>query len=119
MRKPWREEQEQHKLLQPNDYQDEGYVCTQMDGSLIKPDFVSQHFKIFLKNAGLPEIRFHDLRHSSASYLLYLGFSLKEIQSWLRHRDIQTTMNVYTHVDLAAKRHIADSLDEKFNKFKS
>jgi integrase len=35
----WREEQMRHKSLQPNDYIENGYVCTQMDGSLIKPNF--------------------------------------------------------------------------------
>ena len=60
------------------------------------------------------DIRFHDLRHSTASYLLYLGFSLKDIQVWLGHGDIGTTMNLYTHLDMEAKRVIADSLNEKF-----
>ena len=69
-----------------------------------------------IKN-NLPVIRLHDLRHSAASYLLYLGFSMKEIQMWLGHGDIGTTMNLYTHVDLEAKRNIAESLNERFQNF--
>jgi integrase len=65
-----REEQDKYRLLLPNDYVDEGYVCTQPDGNVIKPNYVSQHFKLLLKRIGLPDIRFHDLRHSAASYLL-------------------------------------------------
>jgi len=61
----------------------------------------------------MPHIRFHDLRHSSASYLKYLGFDLKDIQTWLRHKDIQTTMNLYTHLDMEAKESIADTLSAK------
>lgn len=53
-------------------------------------------------------------RHSSASYLKYLGFDLKDIQTWLRHKDIQTTMNLYTHLDMTAKQGIANSLNDKF-----
>ena len=115
--KRWRVAQLQHKLLQPNDYSDSGYICTQMDGRLIKPNYVSQHFQVLLHNHDLPKIRFHDLRHSSAGYLKYLGFDLKDIQTWLRHKDIQTTMNIYVNLDMTAKRNIANSLNEKFAKF--
>ena len=109
----WKKQQEDNKRLQPNDYIESEYICTQANGALMRPDFISQHFQILLKNIGLPRIRFHDLRHSSASYLLYLGFSMKEIQTWLRHKDIQTTMNIYTHMDMTGKRGIADSLNER------
>jgi len=66
---------------------------------------------------GMPRIRFHDLRHSSASYLKYLGFDLKDIQVWLRHKDIQTTMNLYTHLDMEAEINIANKIDERLNAF--
>jgi integrase len=65
----------------------------------------------------MPRIRFHDLRHSSASYLKYLGFDLKDIQIWLRHSDIQTSMNLYTHLDMATKTEIAERLDARISKF--
>ncbi|MCL2199098.1 MAG: site-specific integrase [Defluviitaleaceae bacterium] len=113
----WREQQNYYKSLQPRDYIDEGYVCTYANGDLIKPNYVSQHFQLLLKRCGLPSIRFHDLRHSSASYLKYLGFDIKDIQTWLRHSDIQTTMNLYTHLDMDAKRGIADNLDQRFQQF--
>ena len=93
------------KSLQPNDYHDSGYIFTRKDGRLLSPNFVSQHFALLLHNSGMPRTRFHDLRHSAASYLKYLGFDLK---------DIQTTMNLYTHLDMEAKSNIADSLDAKF-----
>jgi integrase len=67
-----------------------------------------------LKKSGMPHIRFHDLRHSSANYLKFLGFDLKDIQTWLRHKDIQTTMNIYVDLDMAAKSNIANNLDAKF-----
>jgi len=113
----WRTQQEQHKLLQPNDYIDEGYVCTQIDGSLIKPHYVSDHFKLLLAKNNMPPIRFHDLRHSSAGYLKHLGFDLKDIQVWLRHGDISTTMNIYVHLNMDAKRAIAENLSQRFQEF--
>jgi integrase len=111
--KNWETQQTQYKLLQPNNYVDEGYVCTLPDGNLIRPNFISQHFKLLLAKNNLRHIRFHDLRHSSASYLKYLGFDLKDIQTWLRHSDIQTSMNLYTHLDMEAKSGIADKLDAR------
>ena len=115
----WRIHQQHLKSLQPNDYVDEGYICTKKNGELLSPDYISQHFALLLKKNGLPHIRFHDLRHSAASYLKALGFDLKDIQVWLRHKDIQTTMNLYTHLDMESKTGIANSLDAKFKSFGS
>jgi integrase len=89
------------------------------DGNPMKPDYVSRHFKRLLKKNGIKPVRFHDLRHSSASYLKYLGFDLKDIQTWLRHADIQTSMNLYTHLDMEAKTIIAEKLDSRISGFGS
>ena len=82
----------------------------------MKPSYISQHFKILLKNNNMPHIRFHDLRHSSAGYLKHLGFDLKDIQTWLRHSSIGTTMNI-VNLDMDAKRSIADNLNQRFENF--
>ena len=108
--------QEHYRQLQPNDYIDEGYVFTWENGQLIMPEYVTKHFKVLLIKNNLPIIRLHDLRHSTASYLLYLGFSMKEISVWLGHGDIGITMNLYTHLDMTAKRNIADTLNEKLQR---
>jgi len=117
MLKKLRAKQAQNKLLQPNDYIDEGYVFVRDDGQLLLPNYVTKRFGQILAKNNLEVIRLHDLRHSSASYLLYLGFNFKEISMWLRHGDIGTTMNIYAHLDMSAKRNIADTLNEKFQKF--
>jgi len=117
--KLWKAQQEEHKTLQPNDYIDEGYICTQIDGSLIKPHYVSSHWKLFLAKNKMPHIRFHDLRHSSGNYLKYLGFDLKDIQTWLRHGNLQTTADFYLSDDMEEKRRVADTLNEKFSNFNS
>jgi integrase len=109
-----RQQQNEQKAMQPNDYIDEGYICTKQNGVLLLPCYISNHFALLLKKNDLPHMRFHDLRHSSASYLKHLGFDLKDIQTWLRHKDIQTTMNLYTHLDMQAKSNIADTLNAKF-----
>jgi len=55
--------------------------------------------------------------HSAAGFLRHLGFDMKDIQTWLRHGDIGTTMNIYVNLDMAAKNTIADNLNQRFEKF--
>ena len=52
----------------------------------------------FSEKAGLPAIRVHDLRHSHASMLIHLGFTPIVIRDRLGHKDIQTTLNIYSHL---------------------
>jgi len=89
-------------------------IFTRADGNIITPNYVTKHFKWLLKQNDLPEIRFHDLRHSSASYLLSLGFGMKEIQAWLGHENISVTMDIYAHLDVGAKQGMADTLNKRF-----
>jgi integrase len=111
--KKWKGQQQEWRKLQPNDYFESDYICTYADGRPLTPDFASRHFGLLLRKNRMPHIRFHDLRHSAACYLKYLGFDLKDIQTWLRHKDIQTTMNIYVSLDMEAKSNIANRLDSK------
>ena len=55
------------------------YIFVNQIGDLIDPDYVSRHFRIVLKHAGLRKIRFHDLRHSCASMLVRHGVPMKMV----------------------------------------
>jgi integrase len=110
-------EQDYYKRLQPNDYVDDGYIFTQEEGRLINPNYVTKHFKDVLAKNGLTVLRLHDLRHSSASYLLSLGFDIKTISTWLGHGDVGTTANLYLHKSMDEKRNVAGILNDKFQKF--
>ncbi len=72
----------------------------------------TRHFKPALKRAKLPEIRFHDLRHTYASLLIEQGENIKYIQSQLGHASPTVTLNVYAHLmrptNAAAARHLED-----------
>jgi len=59
---------------------------------------VVDEFKKLLEKAGLPDIRFHDLRHSAATLLLSLGVHPKVVQELLGHTQISMTMDIYSHV---------------------
>ena len=95
-------------------YQDNNYICCWEDGRPIDTSYLNHTFKKILDYNGLPDIRFHDLRHSTASYLLKQGLSMKEIQIWLGHADIGTTMNIYSHVDMEMKKNAANKINNMF-----
>lgn len=76
-------------------------------GELVLPDYVSETFDKFLDKHKLRDIRYHDLRHTSASLLLNKGkghgITLKDVQIWLGHSDFATTANIYAHLDATSK----------------
>jgi integrase len=68
-------------------------------GAYLEPQNVQRRsFKPLLCRAGLPEIRFHDLRHSAATLLLSLGTNPKIVQELLGHSSITLTLDTYSHV---------------------
>ncbi len=89
------------------------FVCVDQMGTLIQPDYVSQKFQAILHKYGLRRIRFHDLRHSCATIMLYLGYTLKDIQTWLGHSNYNFTADTYIHSGAGVHEQMAQSLSEK------
>ena len=100
----------EYRILFGNEYFESDYIFKWENGKPYTPDFVSRKFHKLLEKYEFPIIRFHDLRHSCASLLIANGFSLKDIQEWLGHSDIQTTANIYAHLDVERKNKIANSM---------
>jgi integrase len=69
-------------------------------------------FKPLLKRAGLPDIRFHDLRHMCATILLPKGVHAKFVQELLGHATIAITLDTYSHVLPGMSSGTADAMDE-------
>lgn len=68
-------------------------------------------FKETLVKAGIPKIRFHDLRHTAATLMLQEGIHPKVVQERLGHSDISMTLNVYSHVLPSMQEDAAEKLD--------
>ncbi len=79
-------------------WEEHDYVFCTLVGTHLRPGHVVDEFKKLLKKAGLPAIRFHDLRHSVATLLLSLGVHAKVVQEMLGHTQISMTMDIYSHV---------------------
>lgn len=80
-------------------WQDHDYVfCTSVGTHLNPSKDVLDQLKVLLKKADLPNIRFHDLRHSAATLLLSEGVHPKVVLELLGHSNISMTMDVYSHV---------------------
>jgi integrase len=60
---------------------------------------------------GLPEMRFHDLRHSAASIMLADGLPLNLVSDILGHSLTSTTVDIYAHVAPAARKEAASAMD--------
>lgn len=90
-------------------YEDQGLVFTSEKGTLMNPTNLRERsFAPLLKKAGLPAIRFHDLRHTCATLLLSRNVNPKIVSEMLGHASIAITLDTYSHVlpnmqDSAAK----------------
>lgn len=66
-------------------------------GDPLQPTAISKGFPTAVVEAGLPRLRFHDLRHSSASFLLHMGIPPVEVARILGHSSVTTTVTIYAH----------------------
>ena len=92
------------------------WLFTTWNGSIMHPATPSHWFREFLKRHGLKHRKFHALRHTSATLLLYGGVNIKQVQGRLGHSDIKVT-NQYLHciaeADEAAANVLQDMLISK------
>ena len=72
----------------------------------------SRHYQPALKDAGLPKIRFHDLRHTYASLLIEQGENIKYIQTQLGHSSPTVTLNIYAHLMKSTNQESAYRLEK-------
>ena len=86
------------------------YVCTSEDGSPFPPSYITAQFPLILKQAGLPIIRFHDLRHTAASMLMEKGIMLMQVSKFLGHKKIATTVDIYGHLSAEGKKETAKAM---------
>ena len=108
-----------HKLAQQQErwgwqdqYEDNGLVFCQDNGKPLRVDNLGKRdFPNLCKKAQVPVIRFHDLRHTYATYLFGQGYSAPDVQRRLRHSRASTTVDMYGHSLPETQRQAAISTD--------
>ncbi|MBJ7601808.1 MAG: site-specific integrase [Candidatus Dormibacteraeota bacterium] len=95
--------------------QSEDLIFTHKDGGGLEGTTVTRHFHGHLDRAGLPQRRFHDLRHSCAIRLLVQGVSPRVVMEVLGHSEIGMTMTTYSHVIPELRRDAADRMEGLLN----
>ena len=102
------------RLKADNAWHDHDLVFCNIYGDYLHPDRMVERFQQLLKEAGLPHLRFHDLRHSAATILLSMGVHAKVVQELLGHSNISMTMDIYSHVLPSMQKDAMDKWNELF-----
>ena len=82
----------------------------------VNPGYAYNRMKTILKNARLPSIRFHDLRHTFATIALGNGMDVKTLSAMLGHVSAATTLDIYTHITNPMRSEAAAKIDQKIGK---
>lgn len=93
-----RTRQAEARLKAGRKWQDTGLVFTRADGAALDGPTVTHRFQDFLKANDLPRMRFHDLRHASASLLLATGLPARSVADRLGHSTTRLTQDTYAHL---------------------
>lgn len=97
--KAHRKAQLEERMAHAGLWEDHGLVFATQTGTLVNPtNLTKRSFKPLLERAGLPRVRFHDLRHTAATLLLMQGVHPKYVQELLGHATIAITLDTYSHV---------------------
>jgi integrase len=115
------EELEQHRVHQTqarekaaSAWEEQGLVFPNIYGRHFHRSSLQTLFKKVLGKAGLPDIRFHDLRHSAATILLSMGVPAKVVQEILGHSHISITLSIYAHVLPGMHEEAMNKMDDWF-----
>lgn len=103
---------EAHMEAQRRTYPESNWLFTDAKGGPLSSYALVRQFKRHLRNAGIRPIRFHDLRHSCATFLIERGEHPRTVMDILGHSQIATTMNIYGHIFDETKVGAVNGLDD-------
>ena len=106
------ERQQAERQTAGNAWQENGLIFTTGKGTPIHHCNLVRDFKKLLKDAGLPDIRFHDLRHTNASLQLNQGIPVITVSRRLGHAKASITLDIYGHLIASLQEDVADMIDD-------
>lgn len=107
-----KKQQEIERRFAGEKWHEDDLIFSSSIGTPWDPRNLVKLFKQLLRKAKLPNIRFHDLRHTAATLMLLQGIHPKVVQERLGHSDISLTLNTYSHVLPGMQKEAADKMDE-------
>jgi integrase len=106
-------EQQQTKQRKAGEvWKEHGLIFTTRFGTPLSPRNLLRDYKKLLHNAGLPPIRFHDLRHTAASILLNQGVPVIAVSRRLGHAKASITLDIYGHLIPTMQTEVAEMIDD-------
>lgn len=108
-----RDKQKFNKNLLGNEYINSDYIFTWENGRPYTPDYITKSFKKIVRKSETldSDLTLHNLRASCVSILVHSGMDLKDIQKWVGHSDMQTTMNTYARTKKARQEKVANAME--------
>lgn len=108
--------QNEERLKVGDQWEDHDRIFTKWNGTPIFPSTPSKWFKKIREKYNLPDLKFHELRHTNASLLIAQGVDIRTISGRLGHSKTSITTYVYGHMLKKPDREAADKLEDLFNK---
>ena len=107
-------QKEINRKIYGEEYFQSDYIFTWEDGHLYTPDYLTKSFKkIVRRNPNLDDsLTLHSLRASCVSILIHEGIDIKDVQEWVGHKDIQTTLNIYARINEKEKQKVNQKMLE-------
>lgn len=107
-------QQEQEKQAMGNKWKNRNLVFCGKYGDFLIADTLRRNLNKVLQDAGLPHIRFHDLRHSAATVMLTMGVHPKIVQEMLGHSTIAMTIDTYSHLVPSMQQEAINKINKAF-----
>jgi integrase len=108
--------QEQACIKMGDRWQEHGLIFSNIYGGFFNPEYVWVLFKKLLKKVGLPDVRFHDLRHGAATVLLAAKVDLKVVSELLGHSSVAITADIYQHVLPEMQQEVVKKMDDLYGR---
>lgn len=103
--------QKDAKGEQGDSWKDPNWVFTTWNGYIMHPDSITDIFKKFIKRHNLPDIRLHDIRHTSCTLLIQAGLNIRAVAARMGHANPNVTLAVYSHALQSADQKAANVLE--------
>jgi len=107
-----RQRQEAEIVRVGKKWDDNDLIFPSSFGTPINPRNLVRDFKKFLKRASLPNIRFHDLRHTAATLMISHGVPVNVVSKILGHSKVSVTLNIYAHSNTDMQEQAAKIMDD-------